>query len=103
MTSSIRRRWRRAAAVAVLSGAVVGGWWVGFARFALAEPIKPPLEVSKREEPAVWNRSSAPAPAARPDPAVKPASAVVPPIPALPKVPGGPRPLPPAVAPSGPE
>src|SRR5437868_6150673 len=101
MTTSARRWWG-AAAVAVLSGAVVGGWWVGFARFALAEPIKPPLEEPK-EEPAVWTRSSAAPPAAKADPAVKPAAAVVPAIPALPQVPGGPRPLPPAVAPTAPD
>ena len=40
--------------------AVVAGGAIGLARYAAAEPIKPPLAF--KDEPAVWARSAAPAP-----------------------------------------
>ena len=51
--STTTKRWWRVAMVAVMAGGAIG-----LARYAAAEPIKPPLAF--KDEPAVWARSAAP-------------------------------------------
>src|SRR5581483_12022072 len=86
MTSGLRRRWWGAAAAAVVGGVALGAGWAGFAR---AEPIKPPIAEGQKDDPPVWTRAAAP------KGGVVPASATLPPTnPVVPAVPEPPAPGP---------
>ena len=74
---SATRRWWRTATVALLGGAVIGGFAVG------TEPTKP---TPAKEEPALWSRAATPAASG-----VVPAGGV---MPMAPDMPAAPAPLP---------
>lgn len=90
MSAGTRRKWWRAAALAVACGGIAGAWY-GFAR---AEPIRSP---GVKVEDTVWTRAGAPAPT--PSPAVTPAAAPYFPTIPHPVTPAAAEDVPPAPAP----
>src|SRR5262245_49872494 len=74
MSEAGRKRWWRAAAIALVGGGAVTGVWLGFTRSATAEvPAK--IVIDTQVSDATWTRSAAPQ---QPPPQVKQDAAVIP-------------------------